>query len=233
MKTRFLILILVLIAESLFAQAPDTSFKLDFNVKAKRLIGGGFELTNKKLIKEFTIQGKATAKYRIEIKSDSFSIISKFENNKWLCIDTIKHSFYMRDTNDLFIPSFYVEDFNKDGNQDLLCWVLSGMSMVWTMVYLNDPLTKTLEKLKNAAENSYHWDNPEYNLKDSTIHCARISSNWELSFNSKYKLVNFTAIPLEKDEIDNTQMDYSGKGSVTRHYVGKNGKWELTKEIKN
>ena len=227
---------LILVTDSLFAQIQimDTSFRLDFNVKAKRLNEGGFVLINKKLIKEFTLQGPTPSNYKIEIKSDSISIISKFESNNWQFLDTIRHNFEFNDTNDLFIPSFYIIDFNNDGSQDLLCSVVAGMSMTWTMIYLNNPLTKTLQKLKNAEENSYNWDNPIYNLKDSTIHCERISSsNWGLYFVSRYKLINFKAIPLEKDEIDNTEMDNSGKGSITRHYTGENGKWVLTKEIKN
>jgi len=221
--------------DSLFAQRPDTTYRLDFNIKAKKLIGGGFELINKNLKKEFTLQGQTPAKYLIEIKNDSISVLSKFENDKWSHTDTISQMFMMvTDTSELLIPSFQVTDFNNDGNQDLICWTGTNVNgNYWVIVYLNNPQKKTLEKLKNTAEESFIWDAPVYNPKDSSIKCTRASGVYGLSFESTYKLVNYSAIPIEKEESDNTQMNSKGKGGVTRYYIGKDGKWKLKKEIKD
>ena len=48
---------------------------------------------------------------------------------------------------------------------------------------------------------------------------------YAIYFESKYKLINMTAIPLEKSVEDRT----SGGDYEYRFYVGYNGKWELVK----
>lgn len=171
--------------------------------------------------------GNNNKKYSIEILNDSNSIISEKTDGVWNLIDTLNHIFFITDTNELLVPSFHIVDFNNDGNQDLLCWVGTNMNgNQWSEIYLNN--ATTLIKLKNTADGI--WASPEYYIEDSTITCEEVAGNFGVFYKSKYKLIGFIAIPIEKHEIDNTEMFYKkGKyiGQITRDYVGKNGEWEI------
>jgi hypothetical protein len=216
-------------------QQSDSLFYLKFNLKAKQLKEGGFELLNKELRAEFILKGKFPSKYSIEIKNDSISVLSKYENNKWEYIDTIRHMFQIIDSNEILLPSYKIVDFENDGNQDLVCWVNTNVNgNVWSIIYLNNPEKKSLDILRNTAgRDEKIWDSPEYNIKDSTINCTLVSGVYGLSFESKYKIENHKAIPIEKQETDNTHLKNDGSGGIDRLYIGKNGKWKLVKEIKN
>ena len=215
-------------------QQSDSLFCIKFDVKVKKLKEGGFELLNKKLRAEFILKGKFPSKYSIEIKNDSISILSKYENNKWKCIDTISHMFQIIDTNEIMLPSFKIVDFDNDGNQDLVCWVFTNVNgNGWSIIYLNNPEQKKLCLLWNSAEkNDRIWDSPVYNMKDSTINCILISGTYGLSFESKYKLKNYIAFPIEKQETDYTQLKNDGSGGIDRLYIGKGRKWKLIKQTK-
>ena len=235
-KSKLLILFLIFYTNILYAQEIDTSYTLKFRVKGLKLNNKIFDFDNQKLRQEFTLLGEFPIKYSVEIISNDQSIIKRFENNKWLLVDTIEQFFLMiGDTDEFIIPSFRIEDFNKDGNQDLICWTGTNVNgNEWVQIYLNNPKTKSLIKLINTAERGpLIWDAPEYNKKDSTIHCTRISSNFGLSFESTYKLIGFIAKPLEKEEHDNTNMNPEGKGAIYRYYIGKKGKWKLKQKIKS
>ena len=212
------------------AQVSDSIYYIDFKVKSKHLDEGGYKIENDKLKSEFTLQEKELSKYSIEILSDSNSVLSKFNDGKWQVFDTIWHGFLQTDTNEILVPSYWVMDFNKDGYQDFMCWVMTNMNgNRWTQIYLYNPNKNRIEKLNNDAEESDTWAAPEYNEKDSTIHCTEVSGNYGSSYESEYKLEYFIARPLKKVEIDNMSKNYKGKGGVKRIYKGENGKWVVVK----
>jgi hypothetical protein len=220
-----------IVVKSDSVQQCDTSFYLDFKVKAKKNIGGGFDLINKKLRAVFILKGKNNLKYSIEILNDTISILSKFENNKLFFVDSI-HQMYLiiDDTNKIFFPTFEITDFNEDGNQDLICWTGTNVNgNRWVSIYLNNSQKKILEKLENTAESGYIWDDPIYNSKDSTVNCDRGAGAYGLSFESKYRLIGFTATPIEKRESDSRNVNYT----IDKLYNGVNGKWKLKSEIKD
>ncbi len=228
---RFLCLLIYLIPNLLIAQQIDTSYQINFKFDTLKINKHSFDWSKNKLRQEFILNGQMQMKYSIEIINYSKSILSVYKNNKWLFVDSIEHMFDLG----FGLPSFRIMDFNKDGNQDLLCWVLTNVNgNYWQIIYLNDSKTNTLIKLENTSENGYIWDAPEYDSKDSTIHCMRLSGTFGSSFDSKYKLKNNLAIPLDKTETDNTQVSgITGKGQIIRDFVGENGKWKLTNLIED
>ncbi len=209
------------------AQKTDSTYYLDFIIKAKHLSEGSFEVQNKKLYQEFVLTGKKSNKYSIEILNDSNSVLSEYVNGLWKSMDTVHHTFYIIDTNTLLVPSFYVVDFNNDGNQDLLCWTVTNINgNRWTEIYLND--SNTLIKLENTADGI--WANPEYNKNEGIITCEEVSGNFGVFYTSKYKLKGLKAFPIEKHETDNTEMVLkNGKyvGQIIRDYIGENGGWKI------
>lgn len=215
-------------------QQSDSSFEIEFNVKAAKLKEGGYELLDNKLRAEFNLKGTFLSKYSIEIKNDSISVLYKLENNKWEYFDTIRHMFQINDTNQILLPAYRIVDFDHDGNQDLVCWVYTNVNgNGWSVIYLNNPTRKKLCLLWNSAENDTRiWDAPQYNVKDSTISCTLLSGAFGLSFESKYKLKDYRAIPIEKQEADYSQLKMDGTGAIERSYTGKGSKWMLIKETK-
>ncbi|NVN95104.1 MAG: hypothetical protein HXX18_07475 [Bacteroidetes bacterium] len=210
-----------------YAQKNDSAYYLDFKIKAEHLSEGGFELLNKRLIQEFILTGKNNNKYLIEIINDSNSVLSQYMNGIWKSIDTINHIFFITDSNELLVPSFYIADFNNDGNQDLLCWTMTNVNgNQWTEIYLNNTLT--LIKLVNTADGI--WAFPEYHNDKKIITCEEVSGCFGVSSESSFRLKDFKATPIRKVELDNTHMiQKKGKyvNQITRTYIGKNGKWKL------
>jgi len=104
---------------------------------------------------------------------------------------------------------------------------------MWTSVYLNNPDKNRLEILKTTPDEEDVWCAPNYDAKTKIITSMQVSGNYGYSFTSTYKLQNQIAIPLEKEESDNTQLDsYTGKGGILKYYIGKKGKWKLKQKIK-
>ena len=226
MKKYIIILLLILYNNVSFAQKTDTSFYLDFNINAKHLVEGGFDVKFKNLKKEFILYGKDTTRYLAEILNDTITVLSKFEKNDWHTIDTIEIFLFMADTNRIITPEFRIIDFNKDGNQDLLCWAYTNMNgNRYTLIYLNNPEIHKLVKLQNTTNDNYIWDNPEFNLHNKYIKCIEDASAYGVSNKSKYKLIGFKAIPLKKNEEDRTS-----RRIIHRKYVGYKGKWKLIKK---
>ena len=215
-------------------QQSDSSLEIKFNVKAKKLKEGGYELLDNKLRAEFILKGTFLSEYSIEIKNDSISILSKFENNKWEYFDTIRHMFQVLGTNEILLPTYRIVDFDNDGNQDLVCWISTNVNgNGWSVTYLNNPTREKLCLLWNSAEKDTRiWDSPVHNVKDSIISCILLSGAFGLSFESKYKLKDYRAIPIEKQEADYSQLKKDGTGGIERSYIGKGSKWKLIKETK-
>ncbi|MFZ4398733.1 MAG: XAC2610-related protein [Bacteroidales bacterium] len=230
MKIYYLVILILSVNSIVHAQKTDTTYYLEFNAEGLKMSEEGYILNGHKLKKEFLLMGKFPAKYLVEILNNDESVIQKKENDKWQTIDTIEQMFIeVDDSNRISIPNFRIEDFNKDGNQDIICQTGTNVNgNDWVQIYLNDPKTKSLIKLHNSAEDeSDTWDAPEYNKKDSTIHCTHVSGNFGYSFESTYKLIRYQAIPIKKFERDNTKMTSSGKGSIKRYFIGNQGKWKL------
>ncbi len=145
-------------------QQSDSSLENKFNVKAKKLKEGGYELLDNKLRAEFILKGTFLSKYSIEIKNDSISILSKLENNKWEYFDTIRHMFHILGTNEIMLPAYRIVDFDNDGNQDLVCRVYTNVNgNGWSVIYFNNPAREKLCLLWNSAEKGHQ------NLEFSSI----------------------------------------------------------------
>ena len=174
-------------------------------------------------------------KFKIHIINDSTSILSKLSDSNWIINDTLNiNGVYAWDTNKLAFPFFKIVDFNRDGYKDLTCWISTNINgNQWLLIYLYDPQKRQYVKLKNKAESGNWngndiWDNPIYNVKDSTIDCITLAGVYGTSSDSKYKLFKFEAIPLYKKEEDRNSV----KTTIENYYIGKNGYWKLEKTKK-
>jgi hypothetical protein len=188
----------------------------------------GVEWKKEKLFSEFVLNGKIQLNYGIELISDSVSILKYFEDGMWQKQEQIEHTgWLLRKLNDNKILSeFKVSDFDNDGDDDLICWVdTSAHGNVWTVIYLNDQKQKRLVKLNNSADGTDVWDEPEYDNKIKIINCTLGGGAYGSSEESTFKLNNLTATPLTKHR----QERYNPKYIEDFYYIGKNGKWKLSK----
>ena len=182
---------------------------------------------------EFEIQGMKTLYYKIRLIDDSHALLSQRNQlGEYILMDTIDYStqMWIWPEPDVAMSTFDVYDFNEDGEEDLTLWTDTNVNgNTWMQVYLNDSVGGTLTLLHNTAENSYIWDDPQYDVSTNTISCTRVAGNYGRSYRSIYKLEGLIAIPLTKEETDNTQLNpETGKGAILRQYKGENGKWKLT-----
>lgn len=187
-----------------------------------------------KLTQEFELAGKTPLKYRIALLNDTEALLEEYKNNQWIVKDTLGwfESEVSYNTEESFTDSFTITDFNRDGNEDFLCWHLTNVNgNEYTSIYLNDPECKTLVKLKNPDENV--WAAPEYDKLTDIITSTIVAGMFGVESESTYRLDGMTAIPLLKKEFDSLNLSLeTGEGKVLRTYNGKNGKWELVSEEK-
>lgn len=180
---------------------------------------------------EFTLNGKTPLKYSMHLLNDTIASLSRYESNQWILQEEMKYESYFmyREENEL-LSHFRITDFDKDGDEDLLCWIFSNVNgNEWTIVFLNDQESEKLVRLIDTADDTDIWNNPEYNEKKSIIICTLDGSAFGCSAESSYKLNNLSAIPIEKHYQDRT----SGKYIEDFYYVGKNGRWKLKKKTKS
>ena len=231
-------IILIFLTKSVYAQnasiVADTIIDLNHDENGFLINCKGS--SKRHILKQFNVVANSTATYRIEIYEDSVSTLSIKRQERWEIIDTLSDftSLERGDASscEIMVPSARVTDFNRDGYADLEIWIGSNVNgNVWEKLFLFNPKTKQLHILKNEAEGDNIWDTPEFEAKDSSIHCKTLSGNWGIHFESTYKLKYFQAIPIDKKEYDNTRMDMSGRGAIYKHYVGHNRKWKLIKKI--
>lgn len=164
----------------------------------------------------------------------------QWNNDHWQAIDKIdeRTAIWTDLKCNLEIPLCYREDFNQDGFEDLLLMVMTNVNgNQWTRIYLYDPSTDQLKRIKSAerdgGDESGIWAAPTYHPADSTIHCTEICGQYGIYYESTYKLRGLTPIPLFKKEEDSYQRDYRGRNVYYRQYKGYRGGWKLMKQSRS
>ncbi|MDV6167237.1 hypothetical protein R1T16_02295 [Flavobacterium sp. DG1-102-2] len=171
---------------------------------------------------------------KIALMSDSEAILYEFKDNQWIKREDL-YWFEWPDGYDQkegFTYSFKITDFDRDGNEDLVCWTHTNVNgNEWTNIYLNDPKTKSLVKLENADEDV--WASPEFDKLTNTIMCNTVSGAFGKSYISTYTLEGLIAAPISKKETDFSQIANNPSDTAfLRTYKGENGLWKLVSEEK-
>lgn len=182
---------------------------------------------------EFTLKGKIPLKYTFYLENDSTASLHQFKKNKLQRQESLHYQPFMWQLeNNVVMSNFKVTDFDRDGDEDLLCWVFSNVNgNEWTIIFINDQKQQKLVRLYNTADKTDIWDRPQFDKKTNTINTELYGSVFGTSEESSYRLQNgLTVIPLKKHYQDRT-----GKRIYDYEYVGKNGKWKLIskKQFKN
>jgi len=183
---------------------------------------------------EFVLKGVTPLKFKITLTDSSNAVLYEFKNNQWVKKEEL---FWFEwpdgyDKNNGFTYSFKITDFNRDGNEDLVCWTHTNVNgNEWTNIYLNDPESKSLVKLENADEDV--WASPEFDKLTNTIVCNTVSGAFGKSYISTYTLEGLIATPVLKKETDFSEIaNNTGDSAVLRTYKGENGIWKLVSEEK-
>lgn len=179
-----------------------------------------------KLCHEFELNGDTPIRCALTVIADESVIFSQYINEQWQTIDTLRYSGFPGVT-----PAFRITDFNRDGNEDFMCWTHTNVNgNEWEQIFLNNPATGELQKLHTTSDEEDVWCGPQYNPKTKIISCTLVSGTFGLSADYTYRLDGLKAIPLKKQVQDNTQINaITGEGAETYEYIGKNGKWKLVK----
>jgi len=178
----------------------------------------------------FTLAGPIPLRYKMRLVNDTLAQLYRF-NNGWQHGEDMQYvsSFFERFENDnLLHTNFEISDFDKDGDEDLICWVFDTMNgNGWSHIYLNDQETLKLVKLKNIEDEGY-WVLPRYDASTGNIICSEFGSELAPSYIAKYQLNGLEALPINKNcrwhNEDNDEY-YTFKGS--------NGEWVLTSNSSN
>jgi hypothetical protein len=216
----------------LYQSFIDNTRTVDFLLPNKAKSFENIDWKKEKLSQEFILAGQNPLKFRITLINDNEALLEQFLNNKWTVKDTLDwfESETRHERNESFTGSFIITDFNRDGNEDLICWHLTNVNgNQHTTILLNDPKTKTLVQLKNADDDV--WSSPEYDKLTDIITSTIVSDMFGVSSESTYRLDGLTATPLVKKEFDSLKLDIqTGTGRVLRIYKGENDKWVLVSE---
>lgn len=231
----YLFIVLYLSFGELFSQiVSDSSFYLKFDVKAHFEEDEGYVVSTDNLYNMFKLNGDLEHEYKIEIINDTTSVLSRGNEKTWVVLDTIGlMGLQVISTDTLFLnyPMFEVTDFDKDGYQDLLCYLGSNINgNTLTLIYLFNKEIHSLLILYNEAEGDKvgDWNNPEFNKQDSTINCEWVGGTFGTSLKSTYKLINQKAIPIKK-----TVKNRSSSRNINIYkYKGVDGKWKFVKKQK-
>ena len=186
------------------------------------------------LSSEFILNGNSQLKMKIALISDSEAVLYEFKDNQWINREQL-YWFEWPDGYDQkegFTYSFKITDFDRDGNEDLVCWTHTNVNgNEWTNIYLNDPKTKSLVKLENADEDV--WASPEFDKLTNTIICNTVSGAFGKSYISTYTLEGLIAAPISKKETDFSEIANNPSDTgLLRIYKGENSLWKLVSEEK-
>ncbi|AWH85736.1 hypothetical protein HYN59_11730 [Flavobacterium album] len=188
----------------------------------------GIQWEREKPSSEFTLKGKVPVKYSLQLENDTIAKLVWHNGKKDIFQEMIHHIGWpiRRIDGKNIISEFKITDFDKDGDEDLLCIVASNMNgNQWTIIYLNDQNQTKLVKLLNNADNTDIWDNPHYDNKTKLIECELFSGAYGIQSNYTFRLEKHNAIPVYKEERDLTNEE-----PVIQEFVGENGEWKLKKE---
>lgn len=179
-----------------------------------------------KPISEFTLNGIKPLTYKLELINDSIAVLSQRIDDNWHEQDKFEFRPWLWVIDDQkIISKFRITDFDKDGDEDLLCWVISNINgNEFTYIYLND--SDKLIKLYNKAEETFYWFTPQYNHQKKELYSNWYGSAYGHDDECIYKLENLNVIPVSKHH-----QERSGEEIRDDYYKGKNGKWKLTKIV--
>lgn len=232
---KHLIIALLLIALNIRAQENDSITYIKFShISVSDERDSIVWLNNANTLK-FDLKGVLTIKCSLTVLENETVMLSQYNNGQWTVVDTLSYSVFPSNDTDYITPAFMITDFDKDGNEDFLCWTHTNINgNQWSSVYINDPVTKKLKKLKTTKDEEDVWCAPTFNSRTKIITSTEVSGNYGYSYTSTYKLENQIAVPLEKEVSDNTQLNSTtGKGAVLKLYKGKKGRWKLIQKIKS
>lgn len=153
--------------------------------------------------------------------NDTVARLDKF-TTKWEYQEDMPYAAYFQHRYDnVLISSFRIEDFDRDGDEDLLCWLFSNINgNEWTAIYLNDQQQQKLVQLYDHAGHTHIWDAPEYNPATRIISCEQYGSAYGHSSESSYRLNGLSAMPIEMQE-----QYRNAQTTSDAYYTGKDGKW--------
>ncbi|OYQ47212.1 hypothetical protein CHU92_01110 [Flavobacterium cyanobacteriorum] len=193
--------LLLLLPLSSFSQTEEEEEFVLFNLKypSDTLSVDGIDWEKENLTSEFTLRGKTQLLYAIKIENDTTAKLLINEKEKWVVQENIPITGWAlrRIDKDVIFSEFKIKDFDKDGDEDLICWVNSNMNgNVWTIIFLNDQKTQKLVKLWDSAEETDIWDDPVYDNRKKIIECELYSGVYGFQYKSTYKLNDLEAIPI-------------------------------------
>lgn len=180
------------------------------------------DFKNENLSSDFILQGKTQLHYAVEMKNYDYITLYKIENEK-VKIETLKYPVRSQFSSDTIFSGLRITDFNKDGNEDLLCLTHSNY-MTGVIIYLNDPSQQKLIKLYNTAESSYFWVNPVFDESNNMIKCHYEDNEHGDFFESTYTLKDFTATAISKHH-----KGYVKDKEFDNRYEVQNNKWVIVK----
>jgi hypothetical protein len=191
---------------------------------------GGLDFKSQEISTDITLNGSKPLYYKIVMQDEATAILMQKANNDWVVQET-----FLCDTSGWevregwpMVSSFKIEDFNKDGNYDLMYVEMGGGHNTLTVTYfINDSKQGKLVKLYDSAQETDFFVNPEYDAGKKTL-TTYISGGMYYSATATYKIKNSKAEPLSKTEYTHTD---DGQTTETV-YKGKKGKWKLQKTLK-
>ncbi|KGO88562.1 hypothetical protein Q765_01245 [Flavobacterium rivuli WB 3.3-2 = DSM 21788] len=225
---RLLIFIIPFLA---FAQEKNSIQYIDFHsVEADGEFDSIAWNQGDKIRYEFDLKGSKSIKCALTINNSANIVFDQFLKHKWQTIDTLTYNVFADVT-----PALMITDFDSDGNEDFMYWSHTNVNgNMWISIYLNHPDKHKLLKLETTPADEDIWCDPTYDPETRIISTRSVSGNYGISAESTYRLVNKVAIPIYKEESDNTKMSsITGKGGIIKIYNGVKGKWKLKKKVKN
>jgi hypothetical protein len=226
----YLQLLIFIIPFLAFSQEKDSIYYIDFHqVKTDGEFDSIAWNHGDKIRHEFELKGFEIIKCALTVKDSGSIVFDQFVDDNWQTIDTLTYNVFADVT-----PALMITDFDRDGNQDFMYWSHTNVNgNIWISIYLNHPDLHKVLMLKTAPDDGDTWCAPEYNPKTKIISTTLVSGNFSISEESTYRLENKVAIPIYKEESDNTKKSsITGKGGLIKIYDGEKGKWKLRKKIK-
>jgi len=225
---RFLLLLLVLPCFLACHQVKEFENDTYIPFTLKDTLADPVNWQQENMFAEFTLRGKEKITYALHPINDSITFLSRWVDGSWQLQDSI-HSFgwlYTRILKHTIKSYFKITDFDKDGDQDLTCWVDTDVhTNKWTIIFINDERQQKLVKLVDITNNGIIWDDPRYDSITGIISTELRSGAYGEQNTAAYKLQGTTIEPLFMESVDLRNPE-----KITHEtYKGENGKWKLQK----
>jgi hypothetical protein len=218
-----LLLFLFCFPLALFAQESTILFRLKAPIN-DTLAVIEIDFKNENLSSDFVLQGKIPLHYSVKMNDFKHTVLFRIQGENKAIEDEIKYPQRNHISSDSIISGIKITDFNKDGNEDIVCYVY-GYYMEGAIIYLNNPSQGKLVKLWNTAEATDFWVNPVFDQSNNTIKCNYNDPDHGELFESTYVFENFTTTPVSKH-----QKGYVKNKRFDNRYIGEDNKWVLVKQ---